>query len=431
MTLTFIGHGYVGLVTAAVFADFGNTVWVIGHTKDKIENLKKGIIPIYEPGLEEVVKRNLGEKRLLFTLDYDEAMPASDIIFIAVGTPSKPNGDADLSTVFEVSKEIGKHLDGYSVIATKSTVPIGTNKKIKEIIEAEKPKKAEFDIASVPEFLREGSAIKDTRKPDRIVIGVESRKARDLLVLLHNTINAPVLLTKIESAEMIKYASNAFLSTKISFANAIARLCELSGADAQEVLDGVGFDKRIGRAFLYPGVGFGGSCFPKDVRALISISKSFGYDFNLLSAVEGINSDMRLHFVKKAKKLLGGSVKGKIVGVLGLAFKPDTDDMREAPSIDIINALVKEGAKIKAYDPVAMENAKTILPEIILCDNPYKVAENADILLIVTEWKEFRGLDLDKIKSIMKSSIILDGRNMYNPKILLKKGFIYQGVGRA
>lgn len=431
MTITFIGHGYVGLVTAAVFADLGNTVWVIGHTSSKIENLKNGKIPIYEPGLEKIVKRNVKAKRLKFSLDYEEAIPASKAVFIAVGTPSKPNGDADLSTVFDVAQKIGKHIDGYSVIATKSTVPIGTNKKIKEIIEAEKSEKAQFDVASVPEFLREGSALEDTRRPDRIVIGVESKKAKDLLISLHNPLNAPILVTGIESAEMIKYASNAFLSTKISFANAIARLCELTGADASEVLDGVGFDKRIGRAFLYPGVGFGGSCFPKDVRALLSISRSFGYNFDLLTSVEKINNEARIHFVEKAKKLLGGSVTGKTVGVLGLAFKPDTDDMREAPSIDIITSFIKEGANVRAYDPVAVENAKRTLKNINYCNNPYEAATNTDILLIITEWNEFKELDLKKIKSIMKSPIILDGRNIYDPQKMRDNGFIYQGIGRT
>lgn len=430
MTITFIGHGYVGLVTAAVFADLGNTVWVIGHTEEKIKNLQKGIIPIYEPGLSEVVQRNVAAGRLLFTLDYDKAIPQSKVIFIAVGTPPKENGEADLTVVFKVAEELGKHLDGYSVVVTKSTVPVGTNKKTREIIDSVKNEKAEFDLASVPEFLREGTAISDTLHPDRIVIGTNSQKAQDLLVELHEPIDGSYVLSNIETAEMIKYAANAFLATKISFSNAIAKLSELSNADGLKVLEGIGLDKRIGNQFLSPGAGYGGSCFPKDVKALIAIANSYGYDFSLLKDVDNVNQEAMDDVVKKAKKLLKEKVEGATIAVLGLSFKPNTDDMRDAPSISIINDLIKMGAKIKAYDPVAMENAKRILPDVELCKDSYSAAKDADLLIVVTEWNEFKQLDLTKIKNVMKNPIILDARNVYNPTELKKLDFIYQGVGR-
>lgn len=430
MTITFIGHGYVGLVTASIFADLGNKVWVIGHTREKIENLKKGIIPIYEPGLEEIVKRNVKAKRLLFTLDYDKAIPQSEVVFIAVGTPPKTNGEADLAIVFEVAEKIGKHLDGYTVVATKSTVPVGTNKKTKEIINNIKPPKAKVDVASVPEFLREGQAITDTLHPDRIVIGTESKQARDLLVELHKPIDGNMVLTTIETAEMIKYAANAFLATKISFANAIAYLSEVAGADGLKVLEGIGLDKRIGSSFLFPGVGYGGSCFPKDVKALIVIAKKYGYDFKLIKEVENINREAMTKIVDKSKKLLGGSIKDKTIGILGLSFKPDTDDMREAPSITVINLLQESGGKIKAYDPVAMENAKKLLKKVVFCKDPYETAENCDLIIIMTEWNEFRQISLQKMKEVMRQAIILDARNIYDPENVKKIGFIYRGVGR-
>jgi len=430
MTITFLGHGYVGLVTAAVFADLGNTVWVIGHTPEKIENLKKGIIPIYEPGLAEIVQRNVKAGRLLFTLDYDQAIPASKVVFIAVGTPPKPTGEADLTVVFDVAEKIAKHLDGYTVVVTKSTVPVGTNKKVREIIEKNKSEKAEFELGSVPEFLREGQAISDTLHPDRIVIGTVSDKAKDILVELHEPIDGNYVLTNIETAEMIKYAANAFLATKISFAGAIARLSELSGADGIKVLEGIGYDKRIGNQFLSPGAGYGGSCFPKDVKALISIAGDYGYDFALLKAVEEINEEAMLDIVKKAKKILGEGIKNSTIGVLGLSFKPNTDDMRDAPSIVIINELKKTGAKIKAYDPIAVSNAKRLIDGIEFVEDSYNAAKDADILIVVTEWNEFKQLNLEKIKSLMKSPNLLDGRNIYNPLEVKRLGFNYLGVGR-
>lgn len=430
MTITFVGHGYVGLVTAAIFADLGNTVWVVGHTREKIENLKKGIMPFYEPGLEEVVRRNVAAHRLLFTLEYQEAIPASEVVFIAVGTPPKKNGEADLTAVFEVAQEIGKHLDGRTVVVTKSTVPPGTNHRVSEIIEKVKPKKAYFSIASCPEFLREGTALSDSLHPDRVVIGVENEKARKILIDLHKPINGKYVICSIETAEMIKYASNSLLSTKISFANAMAFLSERVGADVEKVLEGVGYDQRIGRAFLYPGIGYGGSCFPKDVKALIAMSDSVGYDFALLKAVDAINEQAAEFFIKKIEKVLR-PVKEKVVGILGLSFKPNTDDMREAPSIKIVIALQKLGAKIKAFDPVAMANAKKILSNIVYYTNAYDVAKGADALVVVTEWNEFRQLDLKKVKLLMKHPILFDGRNIYDPIKIKLLGFSYYGVGRS
>ena len=430
MTITFVGHGYVGLVTASVFADLGNTVWVIGHTKEKIENLKKGILPIYEPGLEEIVKRNVKAKRLLFTLDYKESIPASSVVFIAVGTPPAPNGEADLSVVFEVAKKVAERLARYTVIVTKSTVPVGTNKVTKEIINKSKPEDTTFDVASIPEFLREGQAISDTLHPDRIVIGTESKEAEKLLVELHQPIDGKYVLTNIETAEMIKYAANSFLATKISFANAIAHLSELTDADGSRVLEAVGLDKRVGGEFLHAGAGYGGSCFPKDVKAMIAIAKKAGYDFSLLKDVEEINKQAIFGIVEKAKSLLGGKIKGKTIGILGLSFKPDTDDMRDAPSIVVINSLQLEGAKIKAYDPIAMSNAKKIFKNVDFHPDSYSVAKGCDILVIMTEWNEFRQLNLLKIKNSMVKPILLDGRNIYEPQKLREMGFIYTGVGR-
>lgn len=440
MIITFIGHGYVGLVSAAVFADLGNTVWVIGHTPEKIENLKRGIIPIYEPGLEELVKRNLKAKRLLFTLDYNPAIAESDVIFIAVGTPSSENGQADLSVVFNVAEKIGRNLEKYSIVITKSTVPVGTNKRIKKIIEKSKPKNIEFDIASAPEFLREGQAISDTRNPDRIIIGTNEKKAEKFLVELHSPlvtkeekINSRIILCNIETAEMIKYASNAFLATKISFANAISHLAERTGADGLKVLQAVGVDKRIGPAFLNAGAGYGGSCFPKDVKALIAIAKDHEYDFNLLKEVQKINQDAMLLIIRKAQRLLKNDLKNKTITVFGLAFKPDTDDMRDAPAITIIRGLLCLGAKIRAYDPIAMKNAQKIFAKeknIEFSQDLYKTVENADLLIILTEWNEFQQLNLKKIKNLMNAPNIIDGRNIYDPDMVKNLGFNYIGVGR-
>ncbi len=429
MTITFIGHGYVGLVTAAVFADLGNTVHVIGHTEKKVENLKKGIIPIYEPGLEELVKKNVEAGRLLFSLDYRPAIPESEIVFIAVGTPPKPTGEADLSTVLAVVENIGKNLQGYTVVATKSTVPISTNKKVQEILEKTKPQGVEFDVASVPEFLREGSAINDTLYPDRIILGSESKKAHELLKELHEPLPGQVILTNLETAEMIKYASNSFLATKISFANAIAHLSELTGADAVKVLEAVGLDKRIGGMFLQPGPGYGGSCFPKDVEALINIAGNYNYDFQLLRIVQDINKSARDRVVDKAVEMLG-EASGRTVAILGLAFKPNTDDMRFAPSIDIIKNLQKKGVIIKAYDPVAIENTKQLVENVEFCSDVYATVKDASLVIVVTDWNEFKELDFEKLGNLMKERKIIDARNIYDPEEVRDKRFEYIGSGR-
>lgn len=437
MTITFVGHGYVGLVTATVFADLGNKVWVIGHTPSKIDNLKKGIIPIYEPGLEEMVKRNVNAGRLLFTLDYSPSISQSDVIFIAVGTPPKPSGEANLSVVFDVAEKIGENLKKYAVVITKSTVPVGTSEKVREIINKVKPDSVQFDYASVPEFLREGQAISDTLHPDRVVIGSDSKKAEELLIDLHKPITSgngkvSLILTNIPTAEMIKYASNAFLATKISFANAIAQLSEKLGADGPQVLQAIGQDKRIGSAFLNAGAGYGGSCFPKDVKALISIAGNYGYEFKLLKAVESINQDAIKGISDKSRRILKGSVKGKTIGVLGLSFKPDTDDLRDAPSISVINQLLDEGALIKVYDPVSIENAKKRFARdsIFFVDSPYETARDAQLLILMTEWNVFKELDLEKLKNLMATPNIIDGRNIYDPEKAKLTGFNYIGVGR-
>ncbi|OGG12173.1 UDP-glucose 6-dehydrogenase [Candidatus Gottesmanbacteria bacterium RBG_13_45_10] len=431
MIITFIGHGYVGLVTAAVFADLGNTVWVVGRTKEKIEKLKKGIAPFYEPGLSELVKRNVEAARLLFTLDYKEAVAPSEIVFICVGTPPKENGEADLTNVFEATQSIAKSLIGYKVVVTKSTVPPGTNQKIFQILTEHKSGGASFSIASVPEFLREGSAINDTLHPDRVVIGTTSDRAQGLLLELHKPIGGEKVLCNVETAELIKYASNSLLSTKISFANAIAFLSEKVGADAERVLQGVGLDRRLGRSFLYPGIGYGGSCFPKDVKALIAIANQHGYNFSLLKAVDEVNKEAAQRFVNKIVTHFGGKLEKKTIAILGLSFKPDTDDMREAPSIHIIGELMKKGASISAYDPVAMENGKKVLPKgIVYAGSAYEAVQGADAVAILTEWNEFRQLDLVRLAKALKSSVLFDGRNIYEPSFVKHLGFIYYGIGR-
>jgi UDPglucose 6-dehydrogenase len=432
MTITFIGHGYVGLVTAAVFADLGNTVYIIGHTAEKIENLKKGIIPIYEPGLEELVGRNVKAGRLIPTLEYDTAISESKVVFIAVGTPPQPDGSADLSVVFDVAQKLAPHLSKYTVVIVKSTVPVGTNKKVQEIVNGLKPADAEFDIASVPEFLREGQAISDTLHPDRVVIGTDTSKAKDTLLELHKGLSGERVLTNIATAEMIKYASNAFLATKISFANAIAQLSEKVGANGPDVLAAIGKDKRIGQQFLNAGAGYGGSCFPKDVKALIQIAKQNGYDFELLEEVEQINHDAIYAMVEKAKTHVS-DINGKTIAVLGLAFKPDTDDIREAPSLTIIRELVKLGATIKAYDPIAIENTRALLsdlPSVTYTRDAYEALTDSDAVIIVTEWNEFVQLSPVKMKNLMKTPIMIDGRNIFDPEKMTEQGFTYVGVGR-
>lgn len=423
------GTGYVGLTTGTCFAEIGHEVICCDIDKEKIDLLNKGEIPIFEPGLKELVKKNVNAARLSFTTDLKQAVRDSDVIFIAVGTPPKHNGEADLSYVENVAKDIGAAMNGYKLIVEKSTVPVETGKWIKKTIQAHNIHGFEFDVASNPEFLREGSAIKDFLEPDRIVIGVENEKAEKILKEIYEPINAPMIVTDLNSAEIIKHAANSFLSMKISFINAIANVCELAGADVKMVAKGIGHDKRIGRHFLDAGIGYGGYCFPKDLQAFVNISNKLGYDFKLLKEVESINENQRKMFVEKIRNTLW-NLKEKEIGVLGLSFKPNTDDIREAPSIQIINELQKDGAKIKAYCPGGMENAKKILKDIKLCSNAYEVCENSYALLIITEWEDFANLDFDKVKHLMKRPLIIDGRNMFEPKVLKSLGFEYECIGR-
>lgn len=428
MTITFIGHGYVGLVTACVFADLGNTVYVIGRTQSKLDRLKSGDPIIFEPGLEQLLKKNIEAGRLTFTSDYQEAIPKSEIVFLAVGTPPTESGDADLSSVLDVAENIGKNLgDHYTVFSCKSTVPVGTNKKIKELIDNIKPDNASFDVASCPEFLREGSALGDTFEPDRVVIGSYSQKAIESLLKVHEPLPGERVIVGLESAELIKYAANSILATKISFANLIAFLCEKVGANVEEVLDGVGLDERIGRTFLYPGIGYGGSCFPKDVLALIKTGQLHDVDMNLLQSVDQINKQARMHFVEKIIQ----NSPGKNIAIWGLAFKPNTDDIRFAPSIYAIEKLLEEGYSITAYDAEAQENTETIFGDkITYVDRPYDAVEGKDCLVIFTEWNEFKQTDLKKIKELLKSPCIIDGRNIYDPATMEKLGFQYISIGR-
>ncbi len=428
MNISVIGTGYVGLGSAAVFAELGNNVIGADSDPKKIEMLQRGEMPIFEPGLKEIVERNQKRNRLTFTTDNKKAIAHAEIIFVCVGTPPKDTGEAELKFLEAVAKEIAENMDSYKVIVHKSTVPVNTGVHIKNMMQKHLKNKVEFDVVSNPEFLREGTAIQDTLQPDRIVIGSDSSRATELMKKLYSPIKAPILITDIQSAELIKHASNSFLATKISFINAIAQICEKTGADVEKVAEGMGYDKRIGRSFLNAGIGYGGFCFPKDVQAFIKIAEQLGYDFSLLKATNEINNQQKDLFIKKIKKTMG-QLKGKTIGVLGLSFKPNTDDMRFAPSIPIIEALQAEGAAIQAYDPEAMQRAKKHL-KIKLCEGPYDAANQADALLILTEWNEFKELDLTKIRSIMKKPIIFDGRNIYNPAEMLKAGFTYISIGR-
>jgi len=429
MKISVIGTGYVGLATATVFAELGNDVIGADIDIDKIDKLNNGIMPIFEPGLQELVERNVKEKRLRFTHNNKEVIGHGDVIFICVGTPPKDNWEVELKYVENVALEIAQNIRSYKVIVHKSTVPVETGDKVKKIIKDNIKENVDFDVVSNPEFLREGTAIEDTLEPDRIVIGADSKKAIEIMKKLYSPIKAPLIITDIRSAELIKHASNAFLATKISFINSVARICELSGADVEKVADGVGYDKRINRYFLNAGIGYGGSCFPKDSQAFVKIAEKYGYDSKLLKATNEINEDQKKHFVGMVKKALN-SLNDKKIGILGLSFKPNTDDMRFAPSIYIIQELQKEGGKIKAYDPEAMEKAKTIFSDVEFCKDPYEIAKDSEVLLILTEWNEFKELDLKKIKSLMKTPLIIDGRNIYNPEDIKKEGFTYISVGR-
>lgn len=430
MNISIIGSGYVGLVTGACFAELGNKVICADNDAKKIANLKKGLIPIYEPGLEELISSNTAKKRLKFTSSIKEAVCESGIIFIAVGTPSRDNGEADLTGIENVASNIALNMDSYRLIVEKSTVPVETGEWVKRTIQANVKKKVKFDVASNPEFLREGCAINDFMHPDRIVIGVESAKAKEMLTGLYKPLNAPIVITDIKSAELIKHASNSFLAAKISFINAISRICDTVGADVVEVAQGMGLDKRIGANFLNAGIGYGGSCFPKDLDAFINISEKLSYDFKLLKAVKEVNQEQATFFLNKIKDTLW-IIKDKTIGILGLSFKPNTDDIRNAPSLEIIRALVSEGAKIKVYDPCAMKKAGGLLAgEIKFCRDAYEASRGSDCLLVVTEWDEFKELDFLKIKRLLKRPVIIDGRNIYEPKRMKKLGFTYAGIGR-
>ena len=429
MNISIIGSGYVGLVTGTCFAELGNKVICADNDVKKITALKKGIIPIYEQGLEELIRNNVKKKRLIFTSSIKDAVKNSGVIFIAVGTPPLNNGEADLTGIENVARNIAVNMVGYRLIVEKSTVPVETGEWVKHTISTYVRHKVKFDVASNPEFLREGSAINDFMHPDRIVIGVESDKAKEILVSLYKPLNAPLVITNIKSAELIKHASNAFLATKISYINAISRICDTVGADVREVAQGMGLDKRIGRAFLNAGVGYGGSCFPKDLDAFITISEKLGYNFELLKAVRKINEEQKDFMLKKIKDVLW-IVKDKTIGVLGLSFKPDTDDIRNAPSLDLITALQAGGAKIRVYDPQAAKKAKDILHKVIFCKDPYEVCRGSDCLVIATEWDEFRRLNLVKVKKLLKRSLIIDGRNIYEAEKMRKLGLRYISVGR-
>lgn len=438
MNITVVGSGYVGLVTGVCLAHIGHTVICVDNNREKIKRLKLGEVPIYEPGLEELLKKYLKNKRLSFTTSIADAAKRSAVIFIAVGTPSKKNGEADLTYVENVARDIARVMDSYKLIVEKSTVPADTGQRIKRTIAMNLSRKfrkgnevtLDFDVASNPEFLREGSAVQDFMNPDRVVIGVESAKAERLLREMYAPLKPVMVVTDINSAELIKHASNSFLATKISFINAIAQVCDHVGADVLKVAEGMGFDKRIGRKFLDAGIGYGGSCFPKDVDAFIRLSEKSGYHFNLLKEVRNVNEGQTALFVRLIEDKLW-IIKDKVIGVLGVAFKSNTDDMRNAPSIGIIEALQREGAKVKVYDPQAMPNAKKVFKNVTCCSGPYVLAKGCDCLLLLTEWDEFRKLDFKKIKRVMKHAILFDGRNLYHDQNLKASGFEYYGVGRG
>jgi len=426
-----IGVGYVGLVSGASFADLGNRVICLDINETRIENLNKGIMPIYEPGLEEVVERNVKAGRLVFTTSYAEALKDTEYAFIAVGTPSDVDGQADLRYVRMAAESIADVMDHPIIIINKSTVPVGTGDWVADIIRNRRPDAPEFAVVSCPEFLREGSAITDFMNPDRVILGSTSPEAAEKVAQLHLPLRTTIMITDLRTAEMIKYASNAFLAAKISFINEIANICEALGADVKEVASGMGMDKRIGGAFLDAGIGWGGSCFPKDVKALAYMAELAGRHPQLIHAVMDINTDQRKAPIRKVKKLLGGSLEGKVIGLLGLAFKPNTDDMREAPSVDIAWDLLRERAKVRAYDPVSMDNARRMLPEVEMTDNPYTLAEGADAIILVTEWNEFKHLDLARIRDTMNQPILIDGRNIYDPHLVRDMGFLYMAIGRG
>jgi UDPglucose 6-dehydrogenase len=432
MHIAVIGTGYVGLVTGACFAEFGVDVTCVDIDSEKIARLSAGEMPIYEPGLEQLVTKNMQSGRLRFTTDMKQAVEQALVIFLAVGTPPKSDGSADLSFVEAAARSIAEHMNGYKVIVTKSTVPIGTGEYLRKIIREQQRARLNFGIVSNPEFLREGAAINDFMRPDRVVLGSRDEEAiaimRDLYRPLY-LIEAPFVLTSLEAAELTKYAANAFLATKISFINEIANLCESIGCDVHDVARAIGMDRRIGSKFLHPGPGFGGSCFPKDTQALASVAREFGHESMIVDAVIEVNRRQRQAMVPKIEKLVG-DLEGKTIAVLGLAFKPETNDMREAPAIDIIKGLLQRGAKVRAYDPVAMSEASEVLPQVVYLADEYEAVTDADALVFVTEWNQFRALDMRRIRDLMRSPRIADLRNIYEPADMRELGFEYIGVGR-
>ena len=433
MQIAMVGSGYVGLVSGACFADFGHKVCCIDKDAGRIAALNNGKMPIYEPGLAELVMNNVRQNRLSFANDLREAVAAADAVFIAVGTPSRRgDGHADLSYVYQAAREIATALEGFTVVVTKSTVPVGTGDEVERIIRESRPG-ADVAVVSNPEFLREGAAIEDFKHPDRVIVGVENERAREVMHDIFRPLErnaGPIIFTSRRSAEMIKYAANVFLAMKVTFINEIADLCEQVGADVQEVARGVGLDNRIGSKFLHAGPGFGGSCFPKDTTTLIKIGQDYRAPQRIVETVVAVNDQRKRAMAGKVAAVLGGKPRGKTVAVVGLTFKPNTDDMRDAPSIALINALQDMGAKIKAYDPAGMDQAKAALPDIVYCDNPYACAEGADALVIVTEWEQFRALDLARLKEVMAQPALVDLRNVYPAQELEKHGFVYQGVGK-
>ena len=432
MRLSVVGTGYVGLVVGACFAETGNDVTCVDVDAAKIEGLRQNVIPIYEPGLEELVERNQREGRLSFTTDIAAAVSTSEVVFIAVGTPPDEDGSADLTHVLDVATAIGQHLAAETLVVTKSTVPVGTGRRVAEIIRATNPG-TDFDVASNPEFLREGSAINDFMRPDRVVIGAETDRAQKVMQALYRPLylmETPVVMTTLETAELTKYAANAFLATKITFINEIADLCEKVGANVQDVARGMGLDGRIGKKFLHAGPGYGGSCFPKDTIALVRTAQEYGSPARLVETVVQVNDTRKGAMAKRVMLACGGTVRGKTVGVLGVAFKPNTDDMRDAPSLAIIPALQDAGATIRAYDPAAMHEAASMLPGVHWCEDAYDAAAGSDAVVLITEWNEFRALDFERLASTVKTKVLVDLRNVYRPDEVRAAGFAYSSIGR-
>ena len=434
MRITMVGTGYVGLVSGACFAEFGPHITCVDLDEGKIERLRRGDIPIYEPGLDALVAKGIASGRLSFTTDLPAAVAEADAVFIAVGTPSRRgDGHADLRFVEAAAADIARALTGYTVVVTKSTVPVGTGRRVAQIIRETNPE-ADFDVVSNPEFLREGSAIGDFMRPDRVVIGAETERARAVMQSLYRPLylrETPVVVTTLETAELTKYAANAFLATKITFINEIADLCEKVGANVHDVARGMGLDGRIGKKFLHAGPGYGGSCFPKDTVALVRTAQEFGAPARLVETVVQVNDRRKGAMASRVMTAAGGSVRGKTIGVLGVAFKPNTDDMREAPSLAIVPALQDAGATVRAFDPAAMHEAAALLPGVTWCADPYEVAQGADVLVLITEWNEFRALDLDRIGAVMHAKVFVDLRNVYDPAEVREAGFAYSSIGRS